>query len=40
MANTFLQIYIHSVFAIKGRENLISNKWKDGLYKYICGVGL
>jgi putative transposase len=38
MANTFSQIYIHSVFAVKGRENLISNKWKDELYKYICGI--
>jgi putative transposase len=38
MANTFSQIYIHAVFAVKGRENLINNKWKDELYKYICGI--
>jgi REP element-mobilizing transposase RayT len=37
MANTFTQIYIHVVFAVKGRENLIQ-KWKDELYKYICGI--
>lgn len=37
MANTFSQIYIHVVFAVKGRENLI-HKWKDELYKYICGI--
>jgi REP element-mobilizing transposase RayT len=37
MANTFSQIYIHTVFAVKGRENLI-HKWKDELYKYICGI--
>ncbi len=37
MANTFSQIYIHAVFAVKGRENLI-HKWKDELHKYICGI--
>ena len=37
MANTFSQLYIHVVFAVKGRENLI-HKWKDELYKYICGI--
>lgn len=38
MANTYTQLYIHTVFAVKGRENLISTKWKDELYKYICGI--
>lgn len=38
MANTFSQIYIHTIFAVKSRENLISKKWKDELYKYICGI--
>jgi putative transposase len=38
MANTFSQIYIHAVFTVKSRENLISNNWKDELYKYICGI--
>jgi putative transposase len=38
MANTFSQIYIHLVFAVKGRESVISVKWKDELYKYICGI--
>ena len=38
MANTYSQIYIHAVFAVKGRENLINNKFKDELYKYICGI--
>lgn len=37
MANTFSQIYIHVVFTVRGRENLI-HKWKDELYKYICGI--
>jgi putative transposase len=38
MANTFTQIYIHIVFSVKGRQNLIQKSWKDELYKYICGV--
>ncbi len=38
MANTFSQIYIQIVFAVKGRQNLISKDWKDELYKYITGI--
>lgn len=38
MAGTFSQIYIQLVFAVKGRENLISNKWKTDLHKYIAGI--
>jgi len=29
MANTFTQIYIHFVFAVKGRLNLIPKRYKD-----------
>jgi REP element-mobilizing transposase RayT len=38
MANTYSQIYLQVVFAVKGRKSLIQNEWKDELYKYICGV--
>lgn len=38
MANTYTQIYIHIVFAVKGRQNLISKIWKEELYKYITGI--
>ena len=38
MPGTFSQIYIHIVFAVKGRENLISKEWNDKLYKYIAGI--
>ncbi len=38
MPGTFSQIYIQIVFAVKGRENLISNAWKDELHKYIAGI--
>ncbi len=38
MADTFSQIYIQIVFAVQGRQNLIPNKHKDELYKYITGI--
>jgi len=38
MANTYTQLYIHIVFAVKGRANLISLKWKTKLYQYITGI--
>jgi REP element-mobilizing transposase RayT len=38
MAGTFSQIYIQIVFSVKGRENLISARWKDELHQYIAGI--
>ena len=38
MADTYTQIYIHIIFAVKGRSNLISSSWKNELYKYITGI--
>ena|SRR5438876_2524838 len=38
MANTYSQIYIHIVFSVKNRTNLIKRSWKDELYKYITGI--
>ena len=38
MAGTYSQIYIQIVFAVKGRKNLISKKWKEELNKYIAGI--
>ncbi|GAB4055524.1 IS200/IS605 family transposase [Spirosoma litoris] len=38
MAGTFSQVYIQVVFAVKGRENLISKIWRDDLHKYIAGI--
>ena len=38
MAGTFSQIYIQVVFAVKGRESLISSLWEEELYKYISGI--
>jgi REP element-mobilizing transposase RayT len=38
MANTYSQLYIHIVFAVKGRQNLISPNRKEEIYKYITGI--
>ena len=38
MAGTYFQIYIQIVFAVKGRENLIRNQWKEELFSYIAGI--
>ena len=38
MANTYTQIHIHLVFAVKNRRALISPLWEDELYKYITGI--
>ncbi len=38
MPDTFSQIYIQVVFAVKGRENMIRRPWNIALYKYISGI--
>jgi REP element-mobilizing transposase RayT len=38
MPNTYSQIYIQIVFAVKGRENLISKTHREELHKYITGI--
>lgn len=38
MANTYSQIYIQIVFAVKNREALIQKNWKDRLHAYITGI--
>ncbi len=38
MANTYTQIYLHVVFAVEGRQNLISAEHNDELQKYIAGI--
>jgi putative transposase len=38
MANTYSEIYIHVVFAVKYRANLIANTWRTSLYQYITGI--
>ena len=38
MANTYTQIYIHVVFAVEGRQNLIAPEHNDELQKYITSI--
>lgn len=35
MANTYSEVTLHVVFAVKGRKSLIQNAFRDDLYAYI-----
>ncbi len=38
MANTYTQLYVQFVFSVKGRENLIKEKFRDELEKVMCEI--
>jgi len=38
MPNTYSQIYLHTVFTVKGRENLLPKKIRQQLFTYIIGI--
>ena len=38
MANTYTQLYIQVVFAVKGRKKLIPRAHKDQVHRYMTGV--
>lgn len=38
MANTYTQLHIQLVFAVKYRLALIENEWKERLHQYITGI--
>lgn len=38
MANTYTQIFIQIVFAVKHRARLVSRAWKGELERYITGI--
>jgi len=38
MANTYSQIYIHIIFAVKNWDALIHKDWEDQLHKYITAI--
>lgn len=38
MANTYTQIHIQFVFAVKFRDAVIHSSWKDELYRYMTGI--
>lgn len=38
MPNTYTQLYIQFVFAVKYSSAVIGSSWKDDLYKYMTGI--
>lgn len=38
MANTYIKIYLHLIFAVKHRNSLINPFWQNRLYDYISGI--
>ena len=38
MANTYSQVYLQFIFAVKGRQSIINPKYNDELQKYITGI--
>jgi len=38
MANTYTQIHLQVIFAVKKQNRANSKEWKDELYKYITGI--
>jgi len=38
MANTFTQLYVHIVFSVKGRKNILQPENKEPLHKYITAI--
>src|SRR5665647_1481643 len=38
MANSYTQIHIQFVFAVKYRAALIGNEWKERLHQYMTGI--
>jgi len=38
MANTYTQINIHAVFSVKGRGNLLTQNFRENLFKYLSGI--
>ncbi len=38
MGDTYTQLYIQLVFAVKGRHSFIESGWEEEMYKYTTGV--
>jgi putative transposase len=38
MANTYSQLNIQCVFAVQGRENFITENFRDDLHRYMAGI--
>ena len=38
MPNTYTQLYIHIVFAVKARQHFITEPYREAIQKYISGI--
>ena len=38
MANTYSQLFIHLIFAVKYRDAVLDKSWRDELIQYIIGI--
>lgn len=38
MANTYTQIHIQSVFAVKYRASMLDKEWRNRLFQYMIGI--
>ena len=38
MANTYTQIHVQIIFSVAGRQNLISERIRERVEKYMCGI--
>ena len=38
MSDTYTKLYVHTIFAVKGRNSIINEKWEEELNKYITGI--
>lgn len=38
MSDTYTQLYVQLVFAVKGRKSFIQYSWEEELYKYLTAV--
>ena len=38
MSGTYSQIYIHIVFAVKGRESILQKSWRKDVFEYMSGI--
>ncbi len=38
MANTYTQLYVHIIFAVKNKNNFIPEKHRKEIEKYMCGI--
>ena len=38
MANTYTQLHIQAIFAVKNRDCIINKTWQEELHKYITGI--